>query len=212
MDDPSQTPPLRLGMTAPNFRARTTRGELILSTLRGHWVVLFSHPADFTPVCTSEFIAFAKAQPRFDALDCRLIGLSVDSLPSHFGWIEAIRRDLGVEIGFPIIEDPSMAIARAYGMLDANAQDSSTVRSTFIIAPDGTIQSILTYPLSVGRSVAEILRTVQALQRAMKGDALTPEGWDAGERLFRPPPQTLEGMKSDDGHVWYHDLEEDFIS
>jgi len=196
-------------MMAPNFRARTTRGELTLSTLRGHWIVLFSHPADFTPVCTSEFIAFAKAQSRFDALDCKLLGLSVDSLPSHFGWIEAIRRDLGVEIGFPIIEDPSMAIARAYGMLDAHAQDSSTVRSTFIIAPDGTIQSILTYPLSVGRSVAEILRTVQALQRAMQGDALTPEGWQPGGKLFHPPAQTLEGLCASPGGVWYHDLEED---
>lgn len=204
-----------LGRSAPNFRARSTRGTVTLSDYRGGWVVLFSHPADFTPVCTSEFLAFAKAQPRFEALGCALLGLSVDSLPAHLAWVDAIHRDLGVEIRFPIIEDPSMTIARAYGMLDETAQNSSTVRSTFIIAPDGTIRAILTYPLSVGRCVAEIERTVRALQHTADGTRLTPENWHPGDPVFLPPPTETcrlhacgdtEGLED---QPWYHRLQAD---
>lgn len=211
MDDQGQTS-LRLGMLAPNFRARTTQGHLTLSELRGRWVVLFSHPADFTPVCTSEFMAFSKAQPQFDQLDCQLLGLSVDSLSSHLAWIAAIDRDLGKEIRFPVIEDPSMAIARAYGMLDVTARDSSTVRSTFILDPEGRIQAILSYPLCVGRSVSEILRTVAALQRAARGDALTPENWQPGGPIFRPPSTTIGEISSHDDQPWYHALHKDSAS
>jgi len=208
MEDQAQRPP-RLGTLAPNFRARTTLGSLTLSDFRGQWVVLFSHPADFTPVCTSEFIAFAKAQPKFDQLGCQLIGLSVDSLSSHLAWISAIRRDLGTEISFPVVEDPSMAVARAYGMLDSTAQDSSTVRSTYIIDPEGRIQTILVYPLCVGRSVNEILRTVSALQRAARGDALTPENWQPGDAIFRPPSLTVEEINTQHEQPWFHRLQAD---
>jgi len=208
MQEQAQTPP-RLGTLAPNFRARTTLGPLTLSDFRGRWVVLFSHPADFTPVCTSEFVAFAKAQPQFDQLGCQLIGLSVDSLSSHLAWINAIGRDLGTEIGFPVVEDPSMAVARAYGMLDATAQDSSTVRSTYIIDPDGRIQAILVYPLCVGRSVSEILRAVTALQRAAHGDALTPENWQPGDAIFRPPSLTVAEMNAPCDQPWFHCLQKD---
>lgn len=208
MDDQEQ-PPLRLGMLAPNFRARTTLGPLTLSDLKGRWVVLFSHPADFTPVCTSEFIAFSRAQPQFDQLGCQLLGLSVDSLSSHLAWMAAIARDLATEIRFPVIEDPSMAIARAYGMLDLTARDSSTVRSTFILDPDGRIQAILSYPLCVGRSVSEILRTVAALQRAARGDALTPANWHPGDPIFHPPSTTIGEVAAQGEQLWYHALYED---
>lgn len=208
MDDQGLTT-LRLGTPAPNFMARTTLGPLTLSDLRGRWVVLFSHPADFTPVCTSEFIAFSRAQSLFDQLGCQLLGLSVDSLSSHLAWIAAIRHELATEIRFPVIEDPSMAIARAYGMLDITARDSSTVRSTFILDPDGRIQAILSYPLCVGRSVSEILRTVAALQRAARGDALTPENWHPGDPIFHPPSTTIDEVAAQHEQPWYHALYED---
>lgn len=185
-------PYVRIGARAPDFTARSTRGPLTLSGLRGRWVVFFSHPADFTPVCTSEFMAFAREQDSFEALGCSLVGLSVDSLPSHLAWVEAIRRDLGVKIRFPVVEDPSMAVARAYGMLDEKAEHSGTVRATFIIDPHGIVQAMLWYPLTVGRSVKEILRAVQALQRVARGSALTPEGWQPGEDILLPAPETLD--------------------
>jgi len=201
--------PLQLGSKAPNFRARTTQGVVTLGDFRGRWIVLFSHPADFTPVCTSEFIAFANAQDDFDALDCQLLGLSVDSLPSHLAWLDAIRRELGVTIRFPVIEDPSMAIARAYGMLDQSAENSSTVRSSFIIDPAGNIQSILVYPLSVGRSVKEILRTVKALKHSAESSMLTPESWEPGKPFFEPSSCTFDKVSMQDSALWFYRLKED---
>ena len=132
--------PIGLGDAAPNFTARSTSGQLALADYRGRWLVFFSHPADFTPVCTTEFIAFAKRQADFDKLECSLLGLSVDSLYSHLAWVRAIEAHFGVAIGFPIVEDPSMAIGRAYGMIDAAAQDSAAVRATYIIDPEGIVR------------------------------------------------------------------------
>ncbi|NVN23232.1 peroxiredoxin [Asaia siamensis] len=209
MQDASPSLPPQLGSKAPNFRARTTQGMMTLGDYRGRWIVLFSHPADFTPVCTSEFVAFAQAQGDFDALGCQLLGLSVDSLPSHLAWLDAIRRELKVTIGFPVIEDPSMTIARAYGMLDQTAENSSTVRSTFIIDPEGIVQTILTYPLSVGRSVSEILRTLKALQRTAKGGVLTPEGWQPGQAVFDPASLTTESVSEQNSPLWFYRLRED---
>ncbi|MFC0510925.1 peroxiredoxin [Asaia spathodeae] len=209
MQDASPSLPPQLGSKAPNFRARTTQGMMTLGDYRGRWIVLFSHPADFTPVCTSEFVAFAQAQGDFDALGCQLLGLSVDSLPSHLAWLDAIRRELNVTIGFPVIEDPSMTIARAYGMLDQTAENSSTVRSTFIIDPEGIVQAILTYPLSVGRSVSEIMRTLKALQRTAKGGALTPEGWQPGQAVFDPASLTTESVSEQNSPLWFYRLRED---
>ncbi|MBM7405052.1 peroxiredoxin (alkyl hydroperoxide reductase subunit C) [Sphingomonas sp. JUb134] len=184
---------LRMGDTAPDFEARTTRGMVRLSSYRGRWIVFFSHPADFTPVCTTEFVGLAKAQDRFEAMDCALLGLSVDSLYAHAAWAKAIRDQFDVEIGFPIVEDPSMAIARAYGMLDEAAQDSSAVRAAYFIDPEGVIQAITHYPMSVGRSVDEMVRMVAALQAAASGDRLTPEGWRPGEPMLLPPSSDAEG-------------------
>ena len=189
---PEPAAPLRLGDTAPDFEARTTRGPLRLSALRGKWVLLFSHPADFTPVCTSEFVSIARAQDRFAALGGMLVGLSVDSLYSHLAWLKAIRELFGVEVDFPIIEDPSMAIGRAFGMIAEDARDSSGVRATYFIDPDGVIRAITHYPMNVGRSVDEMLRTLAALQAVHDGERLAPEGWQPGEPLLLPPADDTE--------------------
>ncbi|MEA3389806.1 peroxiredoxin [Sphingobium sp. CCH11-B1] len=186
-------PSLRLGDSAPDFEARTTKGPLRLSSLRGKWVVFFSHPADFTPVCTTEFVGLAKAQDRFEEMGGVLLGLSVDSLYAHLAWLKAIRDLFEVEIRFPVIEDPSMAIGRAYGMIGQAAQDSSGVRATYFIDPDGVIRAITHYPMNVGRSVDEMLRMLAALQAAQAGDRLAPEGWRAGEPLLLPPSEEADG-------------------
>ncbi|MFT8369299.1 peroxiredoxin [Acetobacter papayae] len=197
---PGSAPPaavsLRIGDTAPDFMARTTRGVLTLSSLRGQWVLLFSHPADFTPVCTSEFLALARAEPEFRAMGCALVGLSVDSLPAHLAWVEAIRTQFGVSVPFPIVEDPSLVIAQAYGMLDAAARNSATVRGTYFIDPQGIVRVVTWYPMTVGRSVDEMKRTLAALQRVSKGDVLTPEGWEPGGAVVLPAGQTQEEIEA----------------
>ncbi|WRH76429.1 MAG: peroxiredoxin [Sphingobium sp.] len=182
---PSQ--PIRIGETAPNFRARTTLGERSLSEYRGQWLIFFSHPADFTPVCTTEFIALAKSAAEFEAAGCALLGLSVDSIHSHIAWVNAIKRKFGIHVPFPIIEDPSMAIGRAYGMIDDTAVDSAAVRSTYFIDPEGVIRAITTYPHNVGRSVSEMLRLLRALKATEGNIALAPEGWQPGDRLLALP-------------------------
>lgn len=199
-----------IGDPAPAFRARTTLGERRLEDYRGRWLVLFSHPADFTPVCTSEFLAFSRAYPRFQALDCELIGLSVDSLSSHLAWAHNIERRFGVRVPFPMLEDPSMAIARAYGMLPPGAVSSATVRTTFVIDPDGIIRATTTYPMTVGRSVEEILRLVAALQLTDEAEVFTPEGWHPGDPVIAAPPLTFQGgasLAEDEAGDWYYRLE-----
>jgi peroxiredoxin 2/4 len=188
MESTSASPrPLRLGDAAPSFTARTTMGEKSLADYRGRWLILFSHPADFTPVCTTEFVSLAKAADRFAALDCALLGLSVDSLYAHIAWAKAIEQAFGVSVPFPIVEDPSMAIGKAYGMIDEHAQDSSAIRCTYYIDPDGIVRAITSYPYNVGRSVEEMLRMVAALQVAAKDNVLTPEGWQPGDATMHPP-------------------------
>lgn len=201
-------PPLKIGDMAPDFVARTTQGELTLSNLRGHWVLLFSHPADFTPVCTSEFIAFAKAESQFRAMNCALVGLSIDSLPSHLAWVDAIRAQFGVVIPFPVLEDPSMVISRAYGMLDSTAQSSATVRAFYAIDPEGIVRAITWYPMTVGRSVSELLRLLAALQRVAEGDVLTPEGWTPGDDVISPAPQTQDAV-ANAGPAWFMAFQRD---
>ena len=198
----SQLPTLRIGDRAPDFSARTTHGEFIMSALRGHWVLLFAHPADFTPVCTSEFIALARSAEEFQKRDCALLGISADSLPAHLAWVEAINTQFGIQIPFPIIEDPSLAVARAYGMLDSAAQDSATVRSVFVIDPSGIIRAILNYPATVGRSVPELLRLLCALQEVDRAGALTPESWQPGQRTVAPPLQTQAAVEKA-GAKWF---------
>jgi peroxiredoxin (alkyl hydroperoxide reductase subunit C) len=195
--------PLRIGDTAPGFQARTTLGEMRLSDFRGRWLIFFSHPADFTPVCTSEFVGIAKAANDFAALDCGLLGLSVDSLYSHLAWVRAIRQKFSVTIPFPIVEDPSMAIGRAYGMIDPHSDDSSAVRAAYFIDPDGVIRAMTWYPLNVGRSVEEMLRMVAALQRTASDDVLAPAGWHPGDDLLITPPQDQHAVLAGDDDHWF---------
>lgn len=204
MDTVNGPCPLRLGDMAPNFEARSTTGPVRLSDFRGHWLVLFSHPADFTPVCTTEFMALAKASDRFEALDCKLVAVSVDSVYAHFGWLRAIHDRFGVEVRFPIVEDPTLVIGRAYGMVGAESADSSSVRTSFFIGPDGRIRAMTCYPSSVGRSVDEMLRLVAALQAADREQALAPEGWTSGQPLLRQPYPTLDSVfAGDDAADWF---------
>lgn len=174
----------RIGDIAPEFSCRSTRGEVSLPDYRGRWLVFFSHPADFTPVCTSEFVALARAAGEFEAIGCELLGLSVDSLFSHLAWIRAIEERFDLTVPFPVCEDPSMAVAAAYGMLDAAAGSSATVRGLFVIDPQGIVRMSSFYPMSTGRSVAEILRTVRALQLSDSHDVATPEGWQPGDEII----------------------------
>ena len=182
----------QLNKPAPDFDANTTAGRKTLADYQGRWLVLFSHPADFTPVCTTEFIAFAKAHDRFQALNCDLLGLSIDSTFAHVAWVRNIKEKFGVEIPFPIIEDLSMKVANAYGMIQQGASDTSAVRATFIIDPEGTLRAMVYYPMSNGRSVDEFLRLLEALQTSDAHGVATPENWHAGEKVIVPPPQTAE--------------------
>jgi peroxiredoxin (alkyl hydroperoxide reductase subunit C) len=180
----------RLNEPAPNFVTATTHGVRKLEDYAGKWLVLFSHPADFTPVCTTEFIAFAKAHPRFQEIGCELLGLSIDSKFAHIAWMRSIKEKFDVEIPFPIIEDLSMQVAHAYGMIQPGASDTSAVRATFVIDPDGVLRAMIYYPMTNGRSIEEILRLVLALQASAAHKIATPEGWRPGEKVIVPPPQT----------------------
>jgi peroxiredoxin (alkyl hydroperoxide reductase subunit C) len=200
-----------LNEPAPAFHARTTQGERDLEDYRGRWLIFFAHPADFTPVCASEFIAFSKAYDRFQELGCDLLGLSVDSLFAHIAWIANIKERFGVEVPFPIVEDPSMAVARAYGMLHPDAHSSATVRASFVIDPEGLIRAITWYPMNVGRSVEELLRLVTALQTSDKSEVCTPEGWRPGDPVLAPPPLLAAAGKGRPPAAgqgdWYYRLE-----
>jgi peroxiredoxin (alkyl hydroperoxide reductase subunit C) len=179
----------RLNERAPEFEARTTHGVKKLSDYEGKWLVLFSHPADFTPVCTTEFMAFARHYDDFQKLNCELLGLSIDSYYSHVAWVRNIKEKFGVDIQFPIIEDLSMNVARAYGMIHPGAADTSAVRATFIIDPKGTLRAMVYYPMTNGRSIPEFLRLVTALQTSDANKIATPEGWQPGDKVIVPPPQ-----------------------
>jgi len=186
-------PPL-IGDAAPLFTARSTRGELSLESYRGRWVLFLSHPADFTPVCTSEIMAFARLHAQFHALDCDILALSVDSLYAHLAWIQMIAERHGVEVPFPLIEDPTMAIARAYGMIHADSRDSATVRASIVIDPGGIVRATTCYPLIAGRNAAEHLRLVTALREADRTGGLAPENWQPEAPMLRPPPTSVAEM------------------
>lgn len=182
----------RLNEPAPDFDAKTTFGNRRLDSYRGRWLLLFSHPADFTPVCTTEFVAFAKAWDRFQALDCDLLGLSIDSNYAHLAWVRNIEERFGVRVPFPVIEDVAMAVASAYGMIHPGASDTATVRATFLIDPDGILRAMVYYPMTNGRSVEEILRLLAGLRTTDEFQVSTPEGWHPGDKVIVPPPKTPE--------------------
>ena len=182
----------RLNEPAPGFEAKTTAGPRTLEDFAGRWLILFSHPADFTPVCTTEFMAFAKAHDRFQEMNCDLLGLSIDSNFAHVAWIRNIQEKFGVRIPFPIIEDLSMKVASAYGMIQPGASDTSAVRATFFIDPESKLRAMVYYPMSNGRSVDEFLRLLEALQTSDAHGVATPENWRPGQKVIVPPPQTTE--------------------
>ncbi|MEJ2620543.1 MAG: peroxiredoxin [Candidatus Thiodiazotropha sp.] len=186
----------RINEPAPAFEARTTHGVKKLEDYRGKWLVLFSHPADFTPVCTTEFMAFARHHPEFQALNCELLGLSIDSYYSHVAWVRNIKEKFDVEIPFPIIEDLSMKVANAYGMIHPGAADTSAVRATFIIDPEGILRAMVYYPMSNGRSIAEFVRLVSALQTSDANGVATPEAWQPGDQVIVPPPGDMDAAQA----------------
>jgi len=178
----------QLNKPAPQFEAKTTHGVKKLSDYKGKWLILFSHPADFTPVCTTEFIAFAKHHEEFLAEGADLLGLSIDSYYSHVAWVRNIKEKFSVDINFPIIEDLSMSVAKSYGMVHPGASDTSAVRATFIIDPEGVLRAMVYYPMSNGRSIPEFLRLLKALK--------TAEGWQPGDKVIVPPPQDAAAADS----------------
>ena len=184
----------RIGDPAPRFTAVTTQGEITFpADYKGKWVILFSHPADFTPVCTSEFMTFASMQQQFAAYNTELVGLSVDGLYSHIAWLRTIKdkitfRDMhDVEVTFPLIEDVSMVIAQKYGMIMPGEDSTKAVRAVFVVDPEGVIRAIIYYPLSLGRNFDELLRVVKALQTADHFNVATPADWRPGDPVIVPP-------------------------
>ena len=180
----------RLNEPAPAFNAPTTDGPRSLDDYKGKWLVLFSHPADFTPVCTTEFIAFARRADDFRQRGAELLGLSIDSTHSHIAWMRNIEEKFGVEIPFPIIADLKMDVARAYGMIHPGAADTSAVRATFIIDPEGILRAMVYYPMSNGRSIDEFLRLLDALKTSDEHGVATPENWQPGDKVIVPPAKT----------------------
>lgn len=186
----------RLNEKAPAFDALTTHGRKTLEDYQGKWLILFSHPADFTPVCTTEFMAFQARKPQFDALNCELLGLSIDSHHSHNAWVLNIKEKFGVDIEFPIIADLDMKVASSYGMVHPGAADTSAVRATFIIDPEGQLRAMMYYPMSNGRSMDEFVRLVTALQTSDQHGIATPEAWQPGDKVIVPPPADINEAKA----------------
>jgi peroxiredoxin (alkyl hydroperoxide reductase subunit C) len=185
----------RIGERAPDFQALTTHGPLSMSDLKGQWVVLFSHPADFTPVCTTEFVALARLDEEFAKRNVKLVGLSVDSIHSHLAWLRNIEEKLGVKIPFPVIADVDMKVANKFGMIQPEASTTAPVRALFVIDPEGFVQALIYYPLQTGRSTDEILRLVDALQTTYQHHVATPANWRPGEKVIVPPPLTQEQVE-----------------
>ena len=185
-------PMLHLGETAPDFEALTTHGPMKLSDYKGGWVILFSHPADFTPVCTTEFMGFAKMHPELEKRGVELIGLSVDSVHSHIAWVRNIEEKMGVAIPFPVIADLNMNVGTLYGMIHPGQSATAAVRCVFVIDPDQILRAMIYYPLSTGRNMDEILRLIDALQAADKYGIATPADWRPGDQAIVPPPATTE--------------------
>lgn len=185
----------RIGDDAPEFTALTTTGQITLSDFaKDKWIVMFSHPADFTPVCTTEMSGFATRKGEFDALNTELLGLSIDSIHAHLGWVNNVRVNTGVFFSFPIIADLDMKVSKLYGMLQPNESETAAVRAVFFIDPKKKIRLIMYYPLNVGRNMDEILRALEALQVSDQYKVALPLNWNKGDKVIIPPPKTLAEM------------------
>lgn len=185
----------RLNEPAPDFSANSTHGPIKLSDYKGKWVVLFSHPADFTPVCTTELSEFARRAPDFDRLNTQLIGLSIDSVYSHIAWTRNMEEKFGVKVPYPIIADLDTKVATAYGMLHPGASSTATVRAVFVIDDKGMVRAMIYYPMTNGRNIDEIFRIVEALQTSDKNGVATPCNWQPGDKVIVPPPQTADAAE-----------------
>jgi len=207
----------RIGEKAPEFRAVTTQGDINFpSDYKGSWVILFSHPADFTPVCTSEFMTFASMEKQFNEANCKLVGLSVDGLYSHIAWLRTIKEKIeykgmkDVEVTFPLIEDITMEVAMKYGMMMPGESNTKAVRAVFIIDPKGVIRTIIYYPLSLGRNFDELYRAVIALQTADAFSIATPADWRPGDDVIVPTAgscgvakERMEGKENLKCYDWF---------
>jgi peroxiredoxin (alkyl hydroperoxide reductase subunit C) len=182
----------RLGEPAPEFEAPTTHGTIRLEDYKGSWLVIFSHPADFTPVCTTEFMAFAQIYDELQKRGVELLGISVDSITSHIAWVRNIEEKAGVKIPFPIIADLNKEVAVRFGMVHPSQSKTETVRCVFVIDPKQIVRAMIYYPLSTGRNMAEILRLIDALQTTDQHGVSTPANWKPGEMVIVPPPNTQE--------------------
>lgn len=186
----------RIGEVAPDFQAETTQGVIKFSEWQGgKWVVLFSHPADFTPVCTTELAEFARKNDEFVKRDAKLIGLSIDSIHSHMAWLQNIKERLGVEIPYPLIADIDMKVAQKFGMLHPEASSTATVRAVFFINPDRKVQALVYYPLTNGRNIDEVIRLLDSLQTSAKHSVATPANWRPGDKVIIPPPRNVEALQ-----------------
>ncbi len=184
-----------IGERAPEFEAETTQGKIHFpGDFKGKWVVFFSHPADFTPVCTTEFMTFAKMEPQFEKLNCKLLGLSIDSTYSHIAWLRTIKEKIeyrgmkNIEVNFPVISDLTMEVSKAFGMLQPGASNTQAVRGVFIIDPNAIVRAILYYPLANGRNVDEVMRLLVAMQHSDEHKIATPANWRLGDDVIVPPP------------------------
>ncbi len=194
----------RIGDIAPDFTAITTHGEITFSEWQGKdWVVLFSHPADFTPVCSTELADFAKRHQDFAKKKTKLIGLSIDSIHSHLAWRQNLKQIMDVEIPYPLIADLDMKVASLYGMIHPGESATVTVRTVFVIDPKRTIRALIYYPLNVGRNMDEIERLITALQTADANGVATPVNWKPGEKVVVPPPKTVDEVAEREGHTDY---------
>jgi len=189
-------PRIELNGPAPDFEANTTQGPIKLSEWeKGKWVILFSHPADFTPVCTTEFVEFAKRYEDFKKKNVVLIGNSIDSVYSHIGWIKNIEKNFGVKIPFPVIADLDQKVSKLYGMIHEPSAVTATVRCVFIIDPQRNVRAMIYYPLNVGRNFDEITRVVDALQTVDANGVACPANWKPGDEVIVPPPTTIQAAE-----------------
>ena len=187
----------RIGDRAPDFNAVTTQGELRFSEwTQGKWTLMFSHPADFTPVCSTELCELAKRSKEFEARNFKLIGLSIDSIHSHLAWIENLAKIMDTRLPYPLIADTDKKVAELYGMVHPGESSTVTVRAVFVIDPKASIRAIVYYPLNVGRNVDELLRLVEALQTADQNSVACPVNWKKGDKVIVPPPKTMKEVEA----------------
>lgn len=195
--DPATGTIPRIGDVAPDFTALTTQGEITFSQWQGgQWVILFSHPADFTPVCSTELVEFARRSAEFEKRKTRLIGLSIDSIHSHLAWRENLKKLFDVTIPYPMIADNNGAVAQKYGMLHPGASATATVRAVFAIDPKRVVRALIYYPLNIGRNVDEVVRLLDGLQTADQHGVACPVNWKPGDKVIVPPPKTEKEVEA----------------